>query len=214
MFEATTGVATANASISTIPKLSPPSAGETNSLAARELALAHLVRDDPEHVDPVLVEAQPRVQQPVLERVGADQAQPGAGPAADLRPGAQQHRQALARVVAADEDDVVLAGPSASACSGTTTPFGTISNPRPEPARRPTRRPCARRRSGRRSARSGTPRPAAPPRIQPRSPAACQVATIGHVRERERGDADRGRHRLVQVDEVEPLLARAPRARA
>ena len=34
MSEATTGVPVANASISTTPKLSPPSAGETNSFAA------------------------------------------------------------------------------------------------------------------------------------------------------------------------------------
>ena len=39
MSEATTGVAVANASASTSPKLSPPSAGETNTFAAASSAL-------------------------------------------------------------------------------------------------------------------------------------------------------------------------------
>ena len=40
---------------------------------------------------------------------------------------------------------------------------------------------------------------------QPSSPDAWNVATIGQSRERERRDADRGRHRLVQVQDVEAL---------
>src|SRR5580765_3306157 len=87
MFDATAGVAVANASTSTSPKLSLPSAGETKTLA----------------------EAHPRVEQPVLERVGPDQPQPRAGAPTDLRPRAEEHRQPLALVVAADEDDAVLA---------------------------------------------------------------------------------------------------------
>ena len=85
MSEATDGVAHANASASTSPKLSPPSAGVTDSLRALELVRAHLVRDDAEHVDARLVEAQPRVQQAVLQRIGADQPQPRAGRGVDLR---------------------------------------------------------------------------------------------------------------------------------
>ena len=46
-------------------------------------------------------------------------------------------------------------------------------------------------------------------RCQLSSPAACQVATTGHLRDGERGHADPRRHRLVQVDDVEALLARA-----
>ena len=49
------------------------------------------------------------MQEPVLERVGADQPQPRAGAPANLGPDTKQHGQALARVVPADEDDVMLA---------------------------------------------------------------------------------------------------------
>ena len=149
----------------------------------------------------------PRVQEAVLERVGADQPQPRAGAPADLRPGAQQHRQALARVVAADEDDRGARGRSASACSGIDDAVRDDLEPGRRASARPTRPPCARRRSARRSGRSGSPRPASPTRIQPRSPAACQVRDDRALRERERRDADRRRHRLVQVDDVEALLA-------
>src|SRR5581483_11630293 len=60
-------------------------------LRPRQLLRSHLVRDNAEHVDAVLVEAEA-----------------GAGAAANLRPGPQQDGQALARVVAADEHDPVL----------------------------------------------------------------------------------------------------------
>ena len=42
-------------------------------------------------------------------------------------------------------------------------------------------------------------------RIQPSSPLAWNVPTIGPSYERERGDARRRRHRLVQVEHVELL---------
>ena len=41
--------------------------------------------------------------------------------------------------------------------------------------------------------------------IQPRSPLAWNVPTIGPRYERERADARDRRHRLVQVEDVEPL---------
>ena len=41
----------------------------------------HLVGDDAEHVDARLVEPQPRVEEAVLQRIGADQPQPRAGAA-------------------------------------------------------------------------------------------------------------------------------------
>ena len=47
--------------------------------------------------------------------------------AADLRPRLQQDVQPLARVVAAGEDDAVLARRRVRACGGMSTPFGTIS---------------------------------------------------------------------------------------
>ena len=47
-------------------------------------------------------------------------------------------------------------------------------------------------------------------RSQPRSPDACQVATDRAVPERERRDARNRRHRLVQVQDVEPLALEDP----
>ena len=41
--------------------------------------------------------------------------------------------------------------------------------------------------------------------IQPSLPGAWKVATTGHLRQRERRDADRRRHRLVDVEDVEAL---------
>ena len=50
-----------------------------------------------------------------------------------------------------------------------------------------------------------------PPRIQPSSPDAWWVATIGVPRDGEHADADRRSHRLVQVKDVESLaLEHAP----
>ena len=60
MFEAlTTASRSRRPSTSTIPKLSPPRAGETKSLRRGELLRANLVRDDPEHLDPGLVAVEP-----------------------------------------------------------------------------------------------------------------------------------------------------------
>ncbi len=101
MFEATTGVATGERLDEHHPEALAPECRRDEQLGGGELAVAHLVRDDPEHVDPVLVEAKPGVEQPVLERIGADQPQPRARSPPDLGPGSQQHGQPLARVVAA-----------------------------------------------------------------------------------------------------------------
>ena len=67
-----------------------------------------------------------REQQPNGERIGADDPQPRARAAADLRPGAQQHLQTFPRLLAAGEDDPVLPA-AASASGGISTPFGTTS---------------------------------------------------------------------------------------
>ena len=87
------------------------------------------------------------------------------------RPRAQQHRQALARVVAPDEDDGVVA-------VGRVGVVGDDDAVRDHPvvaaaaSATPTRPPSARRRSARRCGPSGSPRNAAQDRIQPRSPCA------------------------------------------
>jgi hypothetical protein len=89
MSEATTGAAHAKARVS-----------------GRELPRHRLVVDEAHDVDPLLRHAEPREQQPHGERIGAEHSQ--TEPAtAQTRPGAQQHGQTLAWVMAAREDDAV-----------------------------------------------------------------------------------------------------------
>ena len=69
---------------------------------------------------------------------------------------------------------------SGSACSGIDDAVRDDLERRGEPALGRLGRHAARRRCARRCGRSGSPTTGMPSRIQPRSPAACQVATIGH----------------------------------
>ena len=126
MSEATTGVAHANARVSTMPKLSPPSDGADQRLRREQLARQLLLRQEAEQVDRRRNRCAGDVQADG-ERVGADDAQPGAGTRMDVRPGAEQHGQALARLVAADEDERCGRGSPGSACGGMSTPFGITS---------------------------------------------------------------------------------------
>ena len=72
MSEATTGVAQANARVSTMPKLSPPSDGATNAFADAKLLGELVLAQEAEHVDPVVDETLSRVmQEPHSKRVGA-----------------------------------------------------------------------------------------------------------------------------------------------
>ena len=110
MSDATTGVAHANARVSTIPKLSPPSDGATSALAAQQLGREPLLVDDAEHVDPLVGDSRSRA----MSRRTASGSAPisrSRAPvrAVDLRPRPQQRREALARLLAADEDDGSLA---------------------------------------------------------------------------------------------------------
>ena len=127
MSDATTGVAHANARVSTIPKLSPPSDGATSAFAASSSSVRSSWLRKPSDVD---ARRRGRAARASSSRTGSGSAptsaQPRAGAPVDLRPGAQQHRQPLARVVAADEDDAVLA-PAGVGLGGIRTPFGTIS---------------------------------------------------------------------------------------
>ena len=83
--------------------------GRDGNLRAEQLMRSHLVGDDAEDVDSRFVEPQARMQEAVLQRVGSDQAQPGAGRGMDRGPRAKQGGQPLAWVVTADEDDDVIA---------------------------------------------------------------------------------------------------------
>ena len=164
-----------------------------------------LVRHDPEHVDPSLVAPEPRLEEPVLQGVGPDQPEPGAGRAVDRRPGPQEHRQALPRVVASDEHDLVQA-PLGVRLLGQNDSVRDDLEAGPEPARR---------RLGRHPGH-GDPRVDAFDQESPHlEPGAHPAEIAGGVpggddralRERQRRHADRGGHRLVQVEHVEALLA-------
>ena len=101
--------------------------GRDERLRAEQLLGQLVLREEAEHVDPARRTPSRDCEQRDGERVGADEAQPRAGRAVDLRPGAQQHVQALPRLLPADEDDAVLAAAGIGVRPGSTTPFGTIS---------------------------------------------------------------------------------------
>ena len=92
-----------------MPKLSWPIDGTASAFARSSSAVSSLLREEAEDVDPVVRDPVPREHEPHRERVGADEPQPRARPPVDVGPRAEQHGHPLARVVAADEDDRVLA---------------------------------------------------------------------------------------------------------
>ncbi len=103
MSEATTGVPEANASVSTMPKLSPPSEGaQSRSTRAEEPPLL-LLGHPPDHVHAL------RVEQERLDLLGGDardrESRAHAGPTQRLE-GPQQDRQPLAPLGATDEEDL------------------------------------------------------------------------------------------------------------
>ena len=126
MSEATTGVPEANASVSTIPKLSPPSDGAHSMSASPSSfhlsASSHLARD----LDALGVEQQ---RLDLLGRGAGDGEPRGHAHAAQRLEGAQQHGQALALLGAAHEDDpqrVVAGARRPAAPRDRSTPFGTM----------------------------------------------------------------------------------------
>ena len=86
----------------------PAQRRERQGLRPREQGRQLLLRQEAEHVDPVVGDPQAREEEPHRERVGAADLEPGAGAAMDLRPCAQQDVEALARLVPARERDGVL----------------------------------------------------------------------------------------------------------
>ncbi len=179
MFEATTGVAIAKASTSTIPKLSPPSAGETNTLAVESSwsrsALGMIPSTSIPSSSKRMRECRRRYcsgsvpirrsRAPVRRRISGHAARSTGRP---LRVSWRPMKTTWWRRF------------SGSTLSGTTTPFGTISNP--IPSQRSADSAALRDTAILASIRSiRNPQTFRPPRIQPRSPAACQVATTGHL---------------------------------
>ena len=126
MFDATTGVPAANASVSTIPKLSPRSDGAHSTSALLELALLGLVVDLAEHPHVPDVE---QIRRELFRRSGRSRVSSVGNALAQRLERAQQQRQPLALDGLADEHDPQpLAGGRAAARaarSGSTwTPLG------------------------------------------------------------------------------------------
>ena len=157
MSDATTGKAHANARVSTMPKLSPPSDGATSAFVRASRAVSSSCGEEAEDVDPVVGDAQPREEEPDRERVGAADLEPRAGAPVDLGPGAQQHLQALPGLLAAGERDRVLAarGIDGVGDEDAVRDDLVVAGKPPWP---PSRAPARRRRSAGRSGSRGSPR--------------------------------------------------------
>ena len=203
MSDATTGVAQANARREHHAEALTAEGRRDQRLGRGQLLGQGVLRQEAEHVDAVVRDPQPRQQQPHRQRVGAGDPQAGAGSPPDLRPGAQQDLQPLPRLLAAGEDDAVLTAARLDAL-GDEHPVRDDLVLAREPALR--RRPRL----------LGDRDPPVEPLLEEaphgrRQPHPAEVAA-GVVRphhraveHRQRGDAGRRRHRLVQVEDVELL---------
>ncbi len=124
---ATTGVPCANASVRTIPKLSPPSDGAHRTSASRMTRDFTSSSTRPRTVTPRASSSSGSTS----SGDGADDRQLGVDVLAQPLEGAQQHRQALALDGLADERDPQAAARRRRALgasrSGTSTPLGTMS---------------------------------------------------------------------------------------
>ena len=164
----------------------------------------------PDDVDAFVGDAEPGEQEPDRERVGAGDDEARARPAADLRPGAEQHLQPLARLVAAGEDDRVLT-------LGRDPPRRGSARRSARPPRAPPSQRSAEARACSETAILWSTRSMRKPQTVHAEPHPAELArrVVGRhdrlPRDGEDGDADRRRHRLVQVQDVESLaLEHAP----
>ena len=127
MSEATTGSAQANARVSTMPKLSPPSDGATSAFVRAKQVGELLLRQEAEDVDPVVGDAQPREQEPDGERIGAADLQAARRFARRISGQARSSTCSPLRGSCRPAKMTVCSRPPGSASSGISTPFGTIS---------------------------------------------------------------------------------------
>ncbi len=79
------------------------------SLRAEERPRQLVLAQEADDVDPLVRHAKPREQEPYRERIGAGDGQPQPGTPMDVRPGPKQNLQPLPRLLPAREDDSVLA---------------------------------------------------------------------------------------------------------
>ena len=108
MSDATTGTAQAKARVSTI-RSSPCRPRRNEELRPQELVGQRVLAEEAQHVDARVRQPVAREKETYGERVGTDDTQAGARSRVDVGPGTEKHGQPLARIVAADEDDVLLA---------------------------------------------------------------------------------------------------------
>ncbi len=129
MLEAITGVPAAKASVRTMPKLSPESEGAQSTSASCKRPPDLIVRDPAAGVDvlgqlgvgEVAIDASSRSAPITVSRQGT----------CSIRPpeGGEQHRQALALLGAADEEDpqLLAGGFGPAGAASMSTPLGTIA---------------------------------------------------------------------------------------
>src|SRR6187200_2410432 len=165
MSEATTGVAHANARVSTIPKLSPPSEGASSAFVELRRSVSASCERNPTTSMPA---------SGIPSRVSSRRTANGSAPATTSRAPVRRRSSGQARRrmwrplrgSCRPAKTTVWSRPVDDASGGMSTPFGTISHGPPI-------------RWSTRSIRN--PQPGIPSRIQPRSPEAWCVVTIGSV---------------------------------
>ncbi len=176
MSEATTGVPAANASVSTIPKLSPPSEGAQSTSAQAQLGRLLRLGDLAQRVHAAVIEQQRR------DLLGGcpHERERGGHVLAQRLEGAQQHGQPLALDGLADEQDAQRPPPCTHRESGGHRPVAvrtqsaSVSAPSLDESRPPS---------------IGKPSPRAPPNAKPSprplatgSPAAGRCTPLGTIR--------------------------------
>jgi hypothetical protein len=162
-----------------------------------------LLAQEAEDVDPVVGDAQAGEQEAHGERVRARDPEAEAGAPPDLGPGAEEDVEPLARLLAAGEHDAMLAAPDRCGVRREDAVREHLVLAREPPALRVASA------LGDGDARVEAVGEEAPERAAEPHPAELAGRVKGPDERRpsheQDGDADRGRHRLVQVQDVEAL---------
>ena len=161
MSEATTGVAQANARVSTMPKLSPPSDGAMSALAEASSRGQILLAEEAEHVDAVVGNAQPRAAEAVRRAGRRRRCRAGPPCACGCRARRAAARAGPSSTHGARRRPRDARGRPARRLRGSAR-RSERSRTRPEASAAPRRVPARRRRSADRGALRGSPRPASP----------------------------------------------------
>ena len=143
-----------------MPKLSPPSEGATSAFAREQLLGELLLRQEAEHVDAVVGDAQPCHQQPDAQRIGAADAKRRTGARGGSRATPASSTCRPLRFSWRPAKTIRCSRPAGSAVRRDEDAVRDDLVVAREPALRPTRAPAARRRCGGRAARRGIPTPA------------------------------------------------------